>query len=156
MFKRTLLALALGLAAVAPAHAKPAKADALTRMFTWWNAAFKTPGAYTPAAFRAYFTEDATLTINGAQVATGVEGWAKHFQRIQGNGGIVEIVLPFRKVGQVGDTIYTYHVIRSVRSSVAGCLLAGGYATVRGGKISAVVLSRAPIDASSDPDCAMP
>lgn len=145
-------AAALNLLA-APATASAASSDKLSQMFAWWNDAFHKPGSYTPDAFRRYFTEDATLVINGATSAKGVEAWSAHFNRIQSAGGVVEIVVPFRRVQQIGDTIYTYHIIRSRRSSVPSCLLASGYATLKGGKISSVVLVRSPIDPASDPDC---
>ncbi len=135
------------------ARAEPQNTDELSKMFTWWNAAFLTQGAYTPDAFRKYFTEDAVLIIDGAVSTKGVDGWAQHFQRIQSGDGNVEIVLPFRKVAKVGNTIYTYHIIRNIKSGVRGCLLAAGYATVVDNKISEVVLVRSPIDINSDSDC---
>ena len=83
--------------------------DPVSRMFSWWNEAYKTPGAYTEEAFRIYFTDDAELIIDGRLVTRGVGGWAKHFQAIQAGGGEVEIVVPFKEVFRVENKVYTYH-----------------------------------------------
>src|ERR1700761_9000512 len=56
--------------------------DPVSKMFSWWNEAYKTPGAYTEEAFGIYFTDDAELIIDGRLVTRGVGGWAKHFQAI--------------------------------------------------------------------------
>jgi len=94
--------------------------------------------------------------LEGKEIICGVDGWAKHFQRIQSGGGQVEIVVPFKRVFKQGDRIYTYHVIRSRRDGVVSCSLAAGHAEMRGGKISTIVLVRATLDPAKgplDPDC---
>jgi hypothetical protein len=132
-------------------QAAPApSSDALSKMFIWWNQAFKTPGAYTADAFRKHFTEDATLILEGREVIHGVDQWATHFQRIQAGGGEVEIVVPFKDVFQKGNKIYNYHVIRSRRDGKVGCSLAAGHAELRGGKIASIVLVRAEVDVTKD------
>ncbi len=140
-----------------PAHAADARAaDALTTMFTWWNQAYKTPGAFTPGAFRRYFTEDAAIVLNGKESSRGIPALVAQFQRIQATTQSVEIVLPFREGFVSGDKIFTYHFIRSVRDGHHECLRAMGYATLRHGKISLVSLLRIPEDMSSgtaDPAC---
>ena len=151
----SLAAALLTAAAPAAATEKPAT-DMLSKMFVWWNQAFKTPGAYTPESFSKFFTPDATLTLEGRTVINGVNEWAKHFQKIQSGGGDVEIVVPFKEVFEKDGVIYNYHVIRSRRGGQAACSLAAGHATLRDGKISAIVLVRAPLDASKgplDPQC---
>ncbi len=128
----------------------------LSRMFVWWNGAFRTPGAFTEENFAKFFTPDATLTIGGRRVITGLAQWASHFEGIQSRGGVVEIVVPFKKVFQAGDDIYTYHVIRARRETGVECSLAAGHATLRGGKIASIVLVRRPMDAKDgplDPQC---
>jgi hypothetical protein len=154
------LALALALAtAAAPSAWAASEPDLLTQMFTWWNGAFSQPGAYTPEAFRKYFTEDAQLVIDGRVSARGVQGWADHFQKIQAGGGVVEIVLPFREEFQTGDKIFTYHIIRAVRGGVLTCQLAAGYALVRDHKLAMVNLVRSNVDPSkgpTDPACEAP
>lgn len=130
--------------------------DMLSRMFTWWDGAFKTPGAFTEENFGRFFTPDATLTIGGRRVITGLAEWVSHFDGIQSRGGVVEIVVPFKKVFQVGDDIYTYHVIRARRDGRAECTLAAGHATLRDGKIASIVLVRSPMDEKDgplDPQC---
>lgn len=144
------VAAALLFAAVPAAAEKPAT-DMLSKMFIWWNQAFKTPGAYTAANFSKFFTPDATLVLDGRTVISGVDQWAEHFQRIQSSGALVEIVVPFKEVFQKGDLIYTYHVIRSRRDGKPDCMLAAGHASLRGGKIASVVLVRSSMDPGKGP-----
>ena len=153
-FKPISIVLAFALAA--PASAATPSKDALSQFFLWWNAAYKTPGAYTPENFRKHLTEDATLILEGKTVIDGVAQWATHFQKIQSGGGDVELVVPFKAVFQKGSMIYNYHVIRSRREGVTNCALAAGHAIVKGGKIASIVLVRADLDAAkgqSDPEC---
>lgn len=143
------------LAAAAPAAAEPS-ADVLSRFFVWWNATFKVPGGYTAEAFGQWFTPDATLLLEGKEIIRGLDGWAAHFQRIQAGGGDVEIVVPFKRVFQSGDRIYTYHVIRSRRDGKLSCALAAGHAELRGDRISTIVLVRSTLDPAKgplDPQC---
>jgi hypothetical protein len=167
--KKAILASALALVAMsAPVAAQPDQAtqanataakpttDVLSRMFIWWNRAFKTPGAYTAENFSKFFTPDATLVLEGRTVISGVDGWAKHFQKIQSGGGEVEIVVPFKEVFEKDGLIYNYHVIRSRRGGKAECSLAAGHAVVTGGKISSIVLVRSDLDPAKgamDPQC---
>ncbi|PZQ22427.1 MAG: hypothetical protein DI569_08190 [Sphingopyxis macrogoltabida] len=157
--KKTLIfasALALfNVAAPAAAQEKPAT-DVLSKMFIWWNEAFKTPGAYTPENFSKFFTPDATLVLEGRTVINGVDQWATHFQRIQSGGGDVEIVVPFKEVFEADGRVYTYHVIRSRRDGETGCSLAAGHAELEGGKIASIVLVRHTLEAGKDmldPQC---
>lgn len=129
------------------------KLDRLSEMFTWWNTAMKTPGAFTEEGFQEYFTADAPLTIDGVEVMRGPAGWAERFRKIQSMVDVVEIVLPFRYSFQAGDRIYTYHIIRSRAEGKVSCMLAAGHADLVDGQISAVTLVRAEIDPASDPDC---
>jgi SnoaL-like domain len=122
--------------------------DPVSRMFSWFNEAYKTPGAYTEEAFGAHFTEDAELIIDGRLVTSGLVGWARHFQAIQADGGEVEIVVPFKEVFQVGDKVYTYHLIRAERDGVAMRMLAAGHAILRDGKIASISLVRTVLDSS--------
>ncbi len=167
----TLAAIALlatgapGIAADKPTPASPASAspaaaeplDPIATMFTWWDDAFKKPGAFTQEAFERYFTPDATLTLNGEVAIHNTAEWASHFQAIQGRGGIVEIVVPFKKSFRAGDELYTYHVIRSRRNTgLPQCMLAAGHSVMRDDKIASISLVRTPIPASgkgSDPAC---
>lgn len=156
--KRTaILASALALLSCSTLQADPVpSSDPLSKMFLWWNDAFKKPGSYTPEAFRKHFTEDATLILEGREVIRGVNAWAEHFQRIQAGGGDVEIVVPFKEVFQQGNKIYNYHVIRSRRDGKVGCSLAAGHAVIRGGRIASIVLVRSELDLAKepvDPEC---
>ena len=149
---------ALGLALVASMAAQAAEPsrDVLSRFFVWWNQTFEQPGGYTAEAFGRWFTADATLYLEGKEVIRGLDGWASHFQKIQAGGGDVEIVVPFKRVFQSGNRIYTYHVIRSRRDGQVACSLAAGHAELRGGKIATIVLVRSPLDPAKgplDPEC---
>lgn len=135
----------------APAHAEKPATDALSKMFIWWNQAFKTPGAFTAENFSKHFTPDATLTLEGRTVINGVDQWATHFQKIQSGGGDVEIVVPFKEVFQKDDVIYNYHVIRSRRGGKTSCALAAGHAVVRDGKLASIVLVRHTLDPAKEP-----
>jgi hypothetical protein len=153
---RVLAIVVLCAHAVTAAAAPEPSGDTLSRFFVWWNATFKVPGGYTPAAFGEWFTPDATLVLEGKEVIRGLDGWAAHFQRIQSGGGDVEIVVPFKRVFQEDDRIYTYHVIRSRRDGALSCALAAGHAELRGGKISTIVLVRSTLDPAKgpmDPEC---
>lgn len=155
---RALAVLCLCAAAtLATASAAPEPSgDLLSRFFVWWNQTFKQPGGYTAEAFGRWFTPDATLYLEGKEVIRGLDGWARHFQKIQAGGGEVEIVVPFKRVFRSGNRIYTYHVIRSRRDGQVACSLAAGHAELRGGKISTIVLVRSPLDPARgplDPEC---
>lgn len=151
--KRTaMLASALALLCCSTLQADTvSSSDPLSKMFVWWNQAFKQPGSYTAEAFRKHFTEDATLIVEGREVVRGVDAWATHFQRIQAGGGDVEIVVPFKEIFQQGNKIYTYHVIRSRRDGKPGCSLAAGHALIRDGRIASIVLVRSELDAAKGP-----
>ncbi|WP_448663952.1 hypothetical protein ACG3SL_04525 [Sphingomonas sp. CJ20] len=157
-----LAALAFSAPAVAgsgkpvPAPVEKPATDILSRMFIWWNQAFKTPGAYTAENFSKFFTPDATLVLEGRTVIRGVDQWATHFQKIQAGGGDVEIVVPFKEVMEKDGLIYNYHVIRSRRSGKVACSLAAGHAVVKDGKIASIVLVRSDLDPAKgplDPQC---
>jgi hypothetical protein len=143
--------LSAGLALCSPVAAAMPSQDPLSKMFTWWNRAFLTPGGYTQQAFDHYFTKDATLELNGKIVIRGTAEWATYFQAIQSRGGVVEIVVPFKQVFVAGDKLYTYHIIRSRRNvGVAGCMLASGYATLKAGKIASLMLVRHALEPAKD------
>jgi len=112
-----------------------------------------TPDGFTEEGFAVYFTKDAPLIIDGAEVMNGPAGWAKRFQMIQKMTDAVEIVLPFRYSFQKNDRIYTYHIIRSRAQGKVSCMLAAGHADLADGKIASVTLVRAEINPASDPDC---
>lgn len=151
MKKKAILACVIAMGLSAPAQAAPAPKDALSKMFIWWNAAYKTPGAYTPGNFAKHFTHDATLVLEGRTVINGVDEWATHFQNIQSGGGDVEIVVPFKEVFTKNGKIYNYHVIRSRRNGEVSCSLAAGHAILRRGKISSIVLVRHTLDPAKEP-----
>lgn len=158
MKMKTILisAAAAFLAAATPVSAEKPATDMVSKMFIWWNQSFKTPGAYTAENFSKFFTPDATLTLEGRTVISGVDQWATHFQKIQASGAEVEIVVPFKEVFEKDGLIYTYHVIRSRRGGKASCSLAAGHATLRDGKISSIVLVREVLDPAKgpiDPQC---
>jgi len=156
MKRSILLAVVAALTMATPVHAVAPSSDTLSQMFLWWNAAFKRTDGFTPEAFRKYFTDDATLTLEGKTVIHGIPEWVDHFRKIQASGREVEIVVPFKDVFQKGDRIFTYHVIRSRGPGKVTCALAAGDAVLRDGKIASIMLVRTNLDQAglkAEPDC---
>lgn len=122
------------------AHADTRKSNELVDMFAWWNEAFRTPGAFTEAAFRKYYTEDTVMIINGAERMRGIPDLARHFQKMQLEADKVEIVLPFEESFRSGDKIFTYHLInaRGAKDGPQERWLTMGWAQVRDGKIALI------------------
>lgn len=149
--KALFLSLAAGAGLAAPADAAPAARspmvfahpvadDVLTRMFVWWNAAFRQPVGFTRDSFAQYFTKDAVMRINGKDSAKGLDDLASHFRMIQKRASAVEIKLPFLESfsSPDGSKIFTYHLIDSVDNGKEEHDMVMGYATLRGGKIAQI------------------
>ncbi len=117
--------------------AHPVTDDVLTRMFVWWNKAFREPKGFTRDSFAQYFTEDAVMRINGHDSARGLDDLASHFRMIQQRASAVEIKLPFLESfsSPDGSKIFTYHLIDSVDGGKEGHDTVMGYTTLRDGKI---------------------
>ena len=98
-------------------------------------------------------TGDASFVIDGIEVMRAPGGWASRSDALQQVTDAMEIVLPFRYAFQVGNSIYTYHIIRARAQGRALCMLASGHAELRGDLISRVTIVRAEIDPASDRDC---
>lgn len=137
-------------AAAHPAAAVKAPAaqanDALTRMFVWWNAAYKDTNGFTKAAFEKYFTPDAVMRINGRDSAVGSQDLADHFRQIQARTEAVEIELPFLETFQSPDhkRIFTYHVVTAREKGENSRELVMGYADIRDGRIALINFVSAP------------
>lgn len=131
------LCLASGLFAATGVKAE-AEPSPLTAMFIWWNEAFKTPGAFVRSGFEQHFTEDAAIVINGTERARGIDEMVKHFQRIQGEAEVVDMMVPFEEefVSADGSKIFTHHFIRSRRNGEESMAQLMGYALVEDGKLS--------------------
>lgn len=114
--------------------------DPLTRMFRWWNEAFKDPDGFTPKAFSQYFTDDAVLRVNGTNRAQGLVDLAARFRMIQKNTEAVEIKIPFVEAfsSPDGSKIFTYHLEEAVEKGKTSHSMVMGYAEIRGGKIALV------------------
>lgn len=114
--------------------------DPLTRMFRWWNEAFKDPDGFTPEAFSQYFTDDAVLRVNGTSRAQGLVDLAARFRMIQKNTEAVEIQIPFVEAfsSPDGSKIFTYHLEKAVEKGKTSHSMVMGYAEIRGGKIALV------------------
>lgn len=65
----------------------------ITRMFDWWNGAFR-EHAFTPEAFAAHYTDDAQFIVDGGVRGTGPEAICAHFARIRERCDAVELVTP--------------------------------------------------------------
>ncbi len=112
--------------------------NVLVHMFAWWNAAIKDSDGFTEQAFRRYYTEDATIVINGAERVSGIKNLVEHFRKIQQRVESVEIVLPFEEGFQSGNRIFTYHKIRSRADGQDSLSHVMGYAVIENGKIALV------------------
>jgi len=112
--------------------------NVLVQMFAWWNGAIKDPGGFTEKAFRRYYTEDATIVINGAERVSGIKNLVEHFKKIQKRVETVEIVLPFEEGFESGDRIFTYHKLRSRADGEDSLSHVMGYAVIENGKIALV------------------
>lgn len=126
--------------------------DALSRMFTWWNAAYREKDGFNDAAFRQFWIEDAELIIDGKVSAKGIADLTRHFRAIQARVPSVEIVLPFQMEFSSGNRIFTWHYIRSVVDGKVHCMQAMGYADVVDGKIALVHLTRTELK-TAVPQC---
>jgi len=147
---KKILSAAIALAVVpilAPAAATtphifsaPSKDDVVSRMFVWWNAAFKDPKGFTPEAFGRFFTDDAVMRINGTNRAKGLVDLAARFRTIQGKVEAVEIKVPFVEAfsSPDGSKIFTYHLEEAIEGGKPSHSMVMGYAEIRGGKIALV------------------
>ncbi|KQX20094.1 MULTISPECIES: hypothetical protein [unclassified Sphingomonas] len=118
----------------------PSKDDVVSRMFVWWNAAFKDPEGFTPQAFGRYFTEDAVMRINGTNRAKGLTDLAARFRMIQKSVDAVEIKVPFVEAfsSPDGSKIFTYHLEEAVEKGKPSHSMVMGYAEIRDGKIALI------------------
>ncbi len=127
--------------------------DRLSSMFAWLNEGMRTQSAFTSEAFGQRLTSDAVLIVDGMEMMRTPGGWAARFHALQQVTDAVEVVLPFRYAFQVGNSIYTYHIIRVRAQGRVGCMLAAGHAELRGDLNSRVTLVRSDINPASDKDC---
>jgi len=118
----------------------PSNDDVVSRMFVWWNQAFKDPNGFTPEAFGRFFTDDAVMRINGTNRAQGLVDLAARFRMIQGKVDAVEIKVPFVEAfsSPDGSKIFTYHLEESVEAGKPAHSMVMGYVEVRDGKIALV------------------
>jgi limonene-1,2-epoxide hydrolase len=116
------------------------QSDPLSRMFRWWNEAFKRSDGFTPEAFSQYFTDDAVMRINGTDRAHGLVDLAARFRMIQKNVEAVEIKVPFVEAfsSPDGSKIFTYHLEEAVEKGKTSHSMVMGYAEIRDGKIALV------------------
>lgn len=127
-------------AAAEKTFSQPAAEDPVTRMFQWWNAAFKDPEGFTPEAFGRYFTEDAVMRINGTNRAQGLTDMAARFRMIQKRVESVEIKVPFVEAfsSPDGSKIFTYHLEESIEKGKVNHGMVMGYVEMQDGKIALV------------------
>ena len=86
--------------------------DALTRMFRWWNEAYRMD-AFTEEAFAEHFSQDAVMVINGDVRARGLDELAAHFQRVKASTQSVEIELPMDESFTSQDKIFGHYRARA-------------------------------------------
>jgi hypothetical protein len=109
-------------------------------MFEWWNQAIKEENGFEEKAFRQFFTDDATIIINGKSRGKGISELARHFQSIQPNRDSVVVELPFIEEFRSGNKIFTHHKMTVTQNGVSSQRQLMGYAVVESGKISVVNL----------------
>ncbi len=139
-----ILLLTVSMQGVSAASAAESGGNVLVDMFTWWNQAIQTEGAFTEEAFGRYFTEDAQIVVNGKANVRGLQSMVEQFRRIQQRTEYVEIVLPFEEGFRDGNKIFTYHLIRARENGVDSLTHVMGYALVEDGKLALVNLLHYP------------
>ncbi len=87
--------------------------NALTRMFRWWNQAYRSDG-FTEDAFAEHFAPDAVMVINGEIRARDLEGLTAHFRRVKASSQSVEILLPMDETFSAQDQIFGHYRARAV------------------------------------------
>jgi hypothetical protein len=126
--------------------AQDASSDVLEQMFTWWNGIMNTERELKAEDFARYFTDDATIVLNGNEGVRGPAQMPEYFQKIRELTEFIEIVLPFKEKFQSGNKIFTYHTIRSTRDGLEQESHNMGYAIIENGKIASVNLARFSLD----------
>lgn len=106
--------------------------DPLTRMFAWWNQAYREPEGFAEAALATFFAPDAEMWINGERRACGLDGLSERFRTVQAGTEEVMVELPFLDsfASADGRRIYTRHRVRFTVAGKAGGELVGGWAAL--------------------------
>ena len=91
--------------------------NALTRMFRWWNEAYRLD-AFTEEAFAEHFSEDVVMIVNGEVRARDLEELTAHFQRVKAGTQSVEIELPLDESFTSQDKIFGHYRARARVSGV--------------------------------------
>jgi hypothetical protein len=112
-------------------------------MFSWWNMAARPDGGFTPEGFARFFAPDAVLIVNGDTRAKGLDGLARHFERIRTSLDAVSIRLPLEHAFSAGDDSFVHYRVDAVAAGVPASEEAMGYLRVAAGRIAIMnVLSR--------------
>ncbi len=112
-------------------------------MFSWWNRAAQPGGGFTPEGFGRFFAPGAALIVNGDTRARGLDGLARHFERIRGSLESVSIKLPLEHAFDAGDDIFVHYRVDAVAGGKPSSEEAMGYLRVAEGRIAVMnVLSR--------------
>ena len=64
--------------------AQDASSDVLEQMFTWWNGIMNTERELKAEDFARYFTDDATIVLNGNEGVRGPVQMPEYFQKNSG------------------------------------------------------------------------
>lgn len=112
--------------------------NVLGRMFEWWNDAYTSSSGFTPQAFGAYFTADATLTVNGALRGRGLAALAQHFVGIKASTTHVVIERPAvaEFVSADGRHACSHHFVSATLGGKRGRERVMAVATLHEGKIA--------------------
>lgn len=107
----------------------------ITRMFAWWNEAFRTH-ALTAEGFAGHYTDDAQFIVDGGVRGTGPEEIRAHFARIRERCEAVELVNP--PIATLSDDAQGFVQYRCTFTAQgkAGSEVCMAHATYRDGKIA--------------------
>lgn len=108
----------------------------IVRMFTWWNAAYKSKDGFSPEAFADFYTPAGQLVVNGMLRATGPDELAKHYGAIQDAIENVEMVLPLAEGFHCGNRAFAHVYERVTDAGAKVDREAMCYAVLEGEKIA--------------------
>lgn len=108
----------------------------IVRMFTWWNAAYKSKDGFSPEAFADFYTPAGQLVVNGMLRATGPDELAKHYGAIQDAIENVEMVLPLAEGFHCGNRAFAHVYERVTEAGAKVDREAMCYAVLEGEKIA--------------------
>jgi hypothetical protein len=120
-------------------------ANPLSAMFEWWNQAYAT-GQLTDEGFGRHFSPTATLRVNGALRAHGLDGLLKHFSLISASTNQVLLERPpiAKFIDDEGRFPCSYHFVTAQSGSRIDRERVMAIAQVRDGRIQEIGIVGVP------------